>query len=215
MKLKLINNNKNKLIIFLTGWGCDSNQFRYMKSKNYNVLIVYDYSDKNLNFDFSKYQEINLVAFSAGVLMSCVLKNKLPRLNKKIAFNGNPKNFDSYYGLSKELEEKFRSITHKTVVPFRREYMVFNEKELQLCNHYHSSRSIEDSNIEFNMLEKYCADEIDVMNFNLIMISDSDKIFTLQRQKEYFKNCNCKIIPNCAHYPFFKYDNFDKIMELV
>ena len=56
MDYKLINNNKDKLIIFLTGWGCDGNQFKFMKSSDYDVLICYDYTNLYLDFDFSGYK---------------------------------------------------------------------------------------------------------------------------------------------------------------
>src|SRR5574344_207158 len=213
MKLELIDNKSDKLILFLTGWGCDANQVRNMKAKKYDVLIAYDYVDTKLDFDFSKYKEINLIAFSACVLMACVLKNKLPKLNKKIAFNGNPKNFDEYFGLPENVGKDFQSITGDTVVPFRRKYLVFDDKELKLCNYYHSSRGLEDSNKEFLKLEEYAKQVKEPIKFDLVMLSDSDKVFSLKRQMEYYKNQKCKVIRNCAHFPFYQYTNFDEIME--
>ena len=55
MQTKLIQNNSKNLIIFLTGWGCDSDQFKFMYSKENDVLIVYDYS--NLDFDATQIQK--------------------------------------------------------------------------------------------------------------------------------------------------------------
>lgn len=68
MKQYLINNISDSLLIFFTGWGCDEYEFKHLKSSS-DVLVLYDYSDLDLNFDFSKYKNFDLIAFSAGVLL--------------------------------------------------------------------------------------------------------------------------------------------------
>ena len=64
MQTKLIQNNSKNLIIFLTGWGCDSDQFKFMYSKENDVLIVYDYSNLDFDIDISNYNKYYLVSFS-------------------------------------------------------------------------------------------------------------------------------------------------------
>ena len=87
MKLFFVNNNKNKLILFLTGWGCDEKQFQRLVSIDYDVLIGYDYSNLDIDFDFSKYKEIYLLTFSAGVFVAGLISDRLPLFAKKIAIN--------------------------------------------------------------------------------------------------------------------------------
>ena len=55
MKPFLINKNSENLLIFFTGWGCDESEFEHLKADS-DVLILYDYSDLSLYFDFSKYK---------------------------------------------------------------------------------------------------------------------------------------------------------------
>ena len=62
MQKYLIDNNSDKLLLFFTGWGCDEYEFEHLNADS-DVLLLYNYSDLGLDFDFSKYKEINLIAF--------------------------------------------------------------------------------------------------------------------------------------------------------
>ena len=71
MKTKLRENNSNDLVVFLTGWGCDDNQFKNFSSSK-NLLLCWDYCTLDFEFDFSKYNKVSLLAYSAGVLVACL-----------------------------------------------------------------------------------------------------------------------------------------------
>ena len=83
MKTKLIENKSNDLVVFLTGWGCDDNQFKNFSSSK-NLLLCWDYCTLDFEFDFSKYNKVSLLTYSAGVLIACLLQDKLPELEKEI-----------------------------------------------------------------------------------------------------------------------------------
>ena len=219
MKLELINNNSDKLIIFLTGWGCDASQFSHLNSQKYDVLIIYDYNSLDFQYDFSKYRKINLLTFSAGVFISGVIKEKLPQFHKKIAINGNPMNFDKYYGPSTIFVENILNISKDTAVQFRRDYLVNDEKELSKFNiaQTKSCRGLEDCISEFYQIEKYYKSNFDVMDFDLVLLSDNDKVFNINKQLEYYNNkqFKTKVIENAAHYPFYKFNSYDEIFDMA
>ena len=54
MKKYLINKNSDTLLIVFAGWGADEYAFEHLKA-DFDVLILYDYLDLSLDFDFSKY----------------------------------------------------------------------------------------------------------------------------------------------------------------
>jgi len=211
MKTKLINGNSNNLIIFLTGWGSDDKQFKDIKC-NDNLLICWDYSDVSFDFDFSKYNNIYLIAYSAGVYVAGLIKNKLPKIKYSFAINGNPKIFDDYYGIDKKVIKEMYSLNLKNYIKFRREYLVFDEKELDDFNKYPSYRTFESCFEELNKLEEYYTNNKSEFDFDLALISDNDKIFNPNHQKEYFKKHI--ILQNMAHNIFCKYTNLSKIIEL-
>lgn len=211
MELKLINNNSDELIIFFTGWGCDYKQFEFLNS-NSNILIFYDYSSLDFNFDFTSYKKFYLIAFSAGVFIASLIN--LPKLTKKIAINGNPLLFDAYFGLTEKIQNEFSSITLKNITEFRKNYLVLNDKELNLINKYQPNRSLENCFSELNQLKKYYLKPFEPLKYDLIWLSENDKIFDINKQKEYYKNLKINIIPNSAHFPFFKFKKIEEILEI-
>ena len=71
-----------------------------MACENFDVLIVCDYSTIDENIEkFTSYKEINLIAWSMGVFVAYLLKDKLPKFNKKIAINGTPLPVNDEFGI--------------------------------------------------------------------------------------------------------------------
>lgn len=214
MKLEFINNKSDKLIIFLTGWGCDARQFELLNSDGFDVLIGYDYSDLEFHFDFSSYKEVNLITFSAGVYVAGLIQDKLPKLKRKVAINGNPYAHDSYYGLSDEVKKQFTSVSKDNIFEFRRKYLVFTDDELELLNKYQPHRSLESCMQELVALNSYYNRDYKPLKFDLAVLSVDDKIFNINRQTEYYEKNNIPIkkIENAGHFLFFKYKSYKELL---
>ncbi|MCM1265899.1 MAG: DUF452 family protein [Candidatus Gastranaerophilales bacterium] len=214
MQAEFINNNSRDIIIFLTGWGCDARQFRFMKSEQNDILILYDYTDLEWDFDFSKYKNISLIAFSAGVYVGGLIYEKLPKLTKSIAINGNPLAYDDYFGLRKEIKDVFQGVSSETALSFRRKYMVISDDEYNLFNRYHPCRTYESCKTELKSLAEYYNNS-KAMNYDVAILSKKDKIFDTNRQNEYWKNrSRCVYLEDSAHFPFFTLNDFDEIIKL-
>lgn len=83
MQYCLWDNHAEDLIVFFAGWGCDDNQFVNLHDRK-NVLILYDYQNLRLDFDFSAYKNIDVLAYSAGVFVAAVLSDKIPGVKRKV-----------------------------------------------------------------------------------------------------------------------------------
>ena len=210
MKTKLISKQNDELLIFLSGWGCDDNQFKDMSCSK-DILLCWDYSDMSFNFDFSKYKKIYLAAYSAGVFAAGFIKDKLPKLQAAFALNGNPLIFDAYYGIPPQVVKVFKGLNLSNYMDFRLKYLVTGEDELKEFNKHSSLRTFESCFEELDSLEKYAKGEYPVMDFDCALIAEEDKIFNSLRQKEYFKG-KCKILEHCAHDIFRRFKNFDEIL---
>ena len=103
------NHNSSDLIIFFAGWGCDYNQFENLHDQK-DVLILYDYQNLELSFDFNIYKNIDIIAYSAGVFVSCLLFDKIPNIRRKIALCGNPYLFDDVLGINEQKLEILKNI---------------------------------------------------------------------------------------------------------
>lgn len=212
MKYYFKNTGSDSLIVFFAGWGCDENQFVNLKDAD-NVLILYDYQDFDLDFDFSPYQKVDVIAYSAGVFVASVFKPDF-RISKKVAINGNPYLFDEKLGLKARLIDEFRAINLDNYLEFRRKYMVESDEEYQKYNQLQSLRSIESCMAELDALQKLYAEyKVNiVIDFDKVILSDNDVLFDLSAQKHFY-DCPIKIVPDSKHHLFFKFSSFREILE--
>ena len=206
-------NHSNDLIVFFSGWGCDYNQFANLRD-NKDVLILYNYQDLNLDFDFSVYANIYVIAYSAGVFVASILASKLPNVRYKIALCGNPYLFDEKFGISKENIKVFKEITLDNYLDFRRKYMVFSDEEYEKYNKLESLRTIESCENELNALEEIYKEKQSEINpfFDKAIVAENDLIFNLQAQIDFYKN-KLRIIRNAKHHIFFRFNSFEELIS--
>ena len=181
MKQFFINKNSKKLIIFFTGWGCDEYEFKHLKT-DCDVLIFYEYTDLDYNFDFSKYTEINMLSFSAGVFVGTVFENNL-NIKKRIAVGGNPYLFDEKYGLSEKIQKYLYNITEDECDECTRNYLIKTEEEY---NNFHpSKRTLESCQIEFDALKTIYKQEFNNIKdlYDVALIGAEDPIFKMNHNK--------------------------------
>lgn len=210
MKQYYINNKADKLLIFFTGWGCDEYEFEHLESKS-DVLILYNYTDLNLDFDFSEYNEINLLAFSAGVFVASVFNFDF-KLNKKIALDGNPYLFDEKFGLSKKIQDILYNITEENADDFARNYLVKTEDDYK--NFHPSKRTLESCRIEFDRLKEiYKEQKTNIRDiYDTAIFGEEDPIFNVSAQKEFYGD-RIKLIKNARHNIFFRIKSYEDILN--
>jgi len=210
MKQFFINNNSDKLILFFTGWGCDEFEFEHLKT-SCDVLLFYDYTDLNYDFDFSKYSEINMLSFSAGVFMGALFRHDF-KINKKIALSGNPYLFDENIGLSKEIQKVLSSLTLENQEEFVKNYLIFSDEEYK--NFHHSKRTLESCREEFDALKKiYNSEKHNIKDqYDLAIIGKEDKIFSPEAQRKYYKT-RLKTVRNARHNLFFQIKSYSDILK--
>ncbi len=212
MKKHLISNNSDKLLIFFTGWGCDEYEFEHLKSER-DVLLLYDYTDLILDFDFSMYKNYDLIAFSAGVFISSVVEFGF-NIEKKIALSGNPYLFDEKLGLSKKIQDILYNITEENADDFAKKYLIKTEEEWKRFRH--SGRSLDSCKAEFNSLKDlYTKNKANIKDiFDFALIGENDEIFNLEAQKEFYGKRLIRI-ENARHSLFFKLAKYEQIFDLI
>lgn len=211
MNKYLINKKSDKLLIFFAGWGCDEYEFEHLEADS-DVLILYNYSDLNLSFDFSKYKDINLIAFSAGVFVASVFKFDF-KVNKKIAISGNPYLFDEKLGLSKQMLNILSNVTEETADDFARNYLVKTDEEWE--KFHHSKRTVDSCRAELNSLnEIYQNQKQNIKDiYDFVLMGEEDPIFNVDSQKEFYGD-KLNIIKNARHNLFFRIKNYNQLLYL-
>ena len=215
MQYFYINNNSADLIVFFAGWGCDENQFTNLHDEK-DVLILYDYQNLELDFDFSKYENIYVLAYSAGVFVASIMANHIPNVRQKVALCGNPYLFDEILGLSAEVVQVFREITLDNYLEFRRKYMVFSDAEYVKYNQLQSIRSIESCQNELDALQRlYQQNKLQINPaFDKAIVAENDLIFNLSAQKKFYQD-KLVIVPNARHHIFFKFKSFEEMLDIA
>lgn len=210
MKQYLTDNNSNKLLIFFTGWGCDESEFGHIKSDS-DVLILYDYQNLDFNFDFSKYKEVFLIAFSAGVFVASLFDFDF-EINKKIAISGNPYLFDEKLGLSEKIQNVLRNITEENAEEFAKNYLVKTEEEFR--NFHPSKRTLESCRAEFDTLKRLYDDNKNKIRdiYNYALFGSDDIIFNLSSQREFY-GPRLRIVENSRHNMFFRIENYNQFFN--
>ena len=212
MKKYLVNNHSDNLIIFFTGWGCDEYEFAHLNSCD-DVLLLYDYTDLSLDFDFSVYKNIRLISFSAGVFVASIMNFDF-EINKKIALSGNPYLFDEKLGLSKEIQGILYNITEENADDFAKNYLVKTDEVWK--NFHHSQRTIDSCKTEFDCLKELYKTNMHKIKdiFDNALIGTDDEIFNVSVQKEFYGK-RLKIIENARHSLFFRINSYDEIFDLI
>ncbi|MCR4819964.1 MAG: DUF452 family protein [Elusimicrobiales bacterium] len=212
MKHFLMDNGSDSLLLFFSGWGCDEHEFEHLKSGS-DVLILYDYNNLRLEFDFSGYREINLLAFSAGVFAAAAsdIKNISGR---KTALSGNPYLFDGHFGLSQEIQEMLCGINEENAADFAKNYLVKTDEELAAF--HNSGRTIESCRAEFESLKRLYSERKNSIKdiFDSALIGGDDRIFNIEAQKEFYGS-RLRIVPNARHSIFFRIKSFDEIIDMA
>ncbi|MBR2299315.1 MAG: DUF452 family protein [Alphaproteobacteria bacterium] len=206
-------NNKSKdLILFFAGWGCDENQFVNLHDKK-DVLILYDYQNLDLDFDFSKYQNIYIIAYSAGVFVASVVAKSIRNVRLKVAVCGNPYLFDETLGIDQKTIDVFKNITLDNYLEFRRKYMVFSDEEYVKYNELQTLRTIESCESELKALQEMYTKQKDKIDpaFDKAIAAENDLIFKLENQKRFYQE-KLRVIKNAKHHIFFKFNKFEDLL---
>ncbi len=209
MKTYLVKNgNSADLLIFLLGWGMDHLPMMPIVGER-NVLFVYDYSDLQFDFDFSKYKNFTLAAFSCGVFMAPLLKDKLPHVSGATAFSGVFDLFDPDRGLTPEIIGVFRGITLDNYMDFRRDYLLDTPEALEKFNKHAPLRTIESSIAELDALEKYDKSAPKgKYSFNRVFFGKNDRIIPAEKQMKAWDTPIPEVVEG-GHFLFYNHGNLD------
>ena len=93
-----------RLILYFNGWALGPVAVEHLpREQGYDLLILWDYRDDQLDFDFHPYRELRLVAWSMGVWAADRFFSEHPRLREllvsgtAVAGTGYP--MDDVYGI--------------------------------------------------------------------------------------------------------------------
>lgn len=206
----LSKNNSNKLILVFNGWGMNETPFKNLLCNNYDIIILSDYRKFDIDlsiFDFNKYAEKYLVAWSMGVYVSGLYDKVLNKFDKKIAVNGTGKIVDDDFGIP----EKIYDITVKSLNETSLDKFLKNMfKGGKLNPEIRITRGIEELREELVSI-KNCKIE-NYINFDKAIISLHDRVIPAKNQLNYWQGKTDIFEIPSTHCPFGYFKNFEEIL---
>ncbi|WP_257935530.1 DUF452 domain-containing protein [Campylobacter lari] len=199
------NANSSELILFFSGFCSHFNHFTHLKS-DVNVLMVYDYTSFDWEFDLHNFEKITLVGFSMGV---CVASKILKDINfyKKIAINGTNLPINDEFGI----KEVIFKLTMKRFALKDFKAKLF-KKRMSLSDEFYFEKN-EHLKAELLSLYEFCTKDLNEnFTWDKAIISKDDKIFPPKHAFNFFKEKAMFI--DEPHFAFFKYHTWEELCKL-
>ncbi len=207
--------NNNKLIVFFGGWSFDNHPFECLNPTDYDIIMLYNYS--NLDFpDFSKnYRQKILIAWSMGVFTAYLLKDMFLEFDKKIAINGTPYPIDNEYGIPARTFDLTLKYADTGLKGKFYENVFSDNLLLEKYLQNPVQRSVENrinELISLHNLIKNTKISYDNSFYDKAIVGSSDKIIPTKNQLNMWGDL-AKII-DCGHFPFYNFKSWDEICKL-
>ena len=197
----------------------DENPFSILKS-NCDILFVYDYKTPDFGeFDFSKYEDIKLLAFSYGVYASSIAQ--LPKdlvLSSAVAVSGTLIPVDDVYGVPFRQFELTEKMNSETIVKFRER--LFGGKKgkahFEIFENNLPNRSATSCTEELIGMKKYVPlIPANKCIFSKVIVTTHDRCIPSKNQMNFWKKINFSNIIEfeAGHFPFYNYRTFEEFFD--
>lgn len=214
----LHNKKRSRLILFCNGWGMDEYPFFPLGSDNYDVLIIYDYLDLQLDLDldslFKGYFEVVLIGWSMGVWAGQKLFAKVQhRFTKTMAINGTLAPIDDHLGIPCSLFTKtyndYNEVTNHKF--YRRMCREKANLDRFIANKPH--RSLESRKSELGSLLDHAVNiPLDQSIYTDIIVADKDFVVPTRNQLQFWQKKHILRLDG-YHFLFYGWRNWDELVE--
>ena len=212
MKTKFYDHQGKHLIVYFAGWGTPLDAVAHLiLPTNHNLLICYDYQDLKLDFDFSAYQQIRVVAWSMGVWVAERVLQGIT-LQSATAVNGTGLPCDDCFGIPyaifkgtlDNLTENTRSKFERRICGDKVSFERYQQFSARPFNEIHQELTA-----LFTMIQK--DKRADLIHWTNAWISSHDKIFMPANQHQYWASrCAVQEIEG-EHYVFSRFSHWSAL----
>lgn len=212
MKTKFYDHKGEHLIVYFAGWGTPLDVVAHLiLPTNNNLLICYDYQDLKLDFDFSAYQQIRVVAWSMGVWVAERVLQGIT-LQSATAVNGTGLPCDDSFGIPYAIfKGTLENLTENTRSKFERR--ICGDKVSFEGYQQFSARPFSEIHQELTTLFAMIQQDkrTDLIHWINAWVSSRDKIFMPANQHQYWASrCAVQEIEG-EHYVFSRFTHWSAL----
>ena len=208
MKLQLIQHNASpRLLLIFAGWGMDPRPFSQLKVEDYDIAIVWDYTDEDLDTTILKeYSEVVILAWSMGVFeASRVLPTLQLPVTLTIAVNGTMTPVNNTTGIPVNIfNATLSTLSEASLRKFQRR-MCGSAEAMDSFLLNAPVRDIASLQSELQAIGNRATQELSpISDWDVAVISLRDMIFPANSQKMAWKDTST-IILDAPHLTYFHY----------
>ena len=212
MKTKFYDHQGEHLIVYFAGWGTPLDAVTHLILPTaHDLLICYDYQDLTLDFDFSAYQQIRVVAWSMGVWVAERVLQGIT-LQSATAVNGTGLPCDDSFGIPYAIfKGTLDNLTENTRSKFERR--ICGDKVSFERYQQFSARPFNEIHQELTALFAMIQQDkrTDFINWTNVWVSSRDKIFAPANQHQYWASrCAVQEIEG-EHYVFSRFTHWSAL----
>ncbi len=217
MKHGWLNKSGNKnLLIFFAGWSFDCEPFRFLTCDDLDVVAIYDYRDLALDVDLSGYEKYYLAAWSMGVYIAALIRDRLPRFERALAFNGTPMPIDDEFGIPVRTFDLTLKYAAEGLQGKFYQNVFYDEIQVEKYWANPVKRSIEDRVEELIALKSLINERSAEASgfYDKAYVSSADKIIPPKNQLRAWEKLDV-LVERLAdgHFPFYNYDSWNEICK--
>ena len=221
MKSAWLHQRRNRrLIIFCNGWGMDANPFLPLGARDYDVLMLFDYSDLTLDGGpaplFQQYQRTFLVSWSMGVWVGQqIFQPWAHRLHGAIAINGTMCPIHDQFGIPGQLyEATLEQFSAASRLKFYRR-MCRERQAFDTFLENQPARSVENQRLELEALQRQVSCQVaeDAIYTN-ILIADQDLVVPTANQIAFWQGQESVRLEG-PHFLFYRWNSWDELMDML
>ena len=197
-------NTNKKLIIFFNGWGMDEKIVSHLECEDYDVVVLYDYNDLELDIEslnLSQYTEKHIIAWSMGVMIATLFD--FGEIKTSTAICGTPFAIDNQYGISERIYNLTIKGFSETSSKKFMERMFIEKPSIESF----SDRTFDSKLSELKKMLEYKPNT--EFNFTKAIVGTDDKIIPTKNQLNYWDN---PITINSGHCPFMLYKKWAELL---
>ena len=197
-------NTNKKLIIFFNGWGMDEKIISHLECEDYDVVVLYDYNDLELDIqslNLSQYTEKHIIAWSMGVMVATLFN--FGEIKTSTAICGTPFAINNEYGIPERIYNLTIKGFSETSSKKFMERMFIEKPSIETF----SDRTFDSKLSELKKMLEYKPNT--EFNFTKAIVGTDDKIIPTKNQLNYWDN---PITINSGHCPFMLYKKWTELL---
>lgn len=210
---------KNRLLLVFAGWSVAPELFQNLTTEEEReVWVCYDYRDLNFPEDISRFEDIQIIAWSFGVWVAAktLPVSSFPLVSTAVAINGTLFPVHDLLGIPAAIfKGTLQNLTEEGIRKFNRR-MCGNKEVFQYYETVRP-RPVEEIKKELYSLYAFYTQNAPAVTdpsfWTRAVLSTADRIFPVENLKRYWEGrCPIRYIET-PHYPFYRWKQWEEIWK--